>query len=463
MTQRLRIQLAKLYDEYQESKDSILFIKTYQKQMLEDQTEELGSSMNKLKLNLMQILKDVLLRWSSKLKAISLSAINNHDYSPAGKNHTDTPIKDLEGLENSPIQFDSARTNELYPLQAMKKGSNPGQAIAQESLQMSAAELEALVFSQRNEIKRLNAMLEEENNRSRSDLSVTSQDAENELKHPEKLREALNEIRREKDRIQHQVFGLEEDKAALEQDKENLADEIDKNQHMVNSLKEHIANLDAYRLQMESRLDTMTGATSPEQAFSLKYDYHKKLNDKLDEIQQIIITFCEINGITPPDEETEFEENFIIHSLTNFKPELPLSARENDIVIPENTDLISVIETINSFLKFIRTRAQTVIEEYDDYHQTLARLAERFKLQQNDPEYLKKYETVMEKVNELNIGECVDRSIYTALLNGRHFGRIFKSAVIKAMVELTNGINTNLLERREELIYQKKLIRTLLD
>lgn len=214
---------------------------------------------------------------------------------------------------------------------------------------------------------------------------------------------------------------------------------------------------------MESRLDTMTGATSPEQAFSLKYDYHKKLNDKLDEIQQIIITFCEINGITPPDEETEFEENFIIHSLTNFKPELPLSARENDIVIPENTDLISVIETINSFLKFIRTRAQTVIEEYDDYHQTLARLAERFKLQQNDPEYLKKYETVMEKVNELNIGECVDRSIYTALLNGRHFGRIFKSAVIKAMVELTNGINTNLLERREELIYQKKLIRTLLD
>lgn len=94
---------------------------------------------------------------------------------------------------------------------------------------MSAAELEALVFSQRNEIKRLNAILEEENNRSRSDLSVTSQDAENELKHPEKLREALNEIRREKDRIQHQVFGLEEDKAALEQDKENLADEIDKN------------------------------------------------------------------------------------------------------------------------------------------------------------------------------------------------------------------------------------------
>lgn len=93
----------------------------------------------------------------------------------------------------------------------------------------------------------------------------------------------------------------------------------------------------------------------------------------------------------------------------------------------------------------------------------MTKLGERFKLQQNDPEYLKKYETVMEKVNELNIGECVDRSIYTALLNGKHFGRIFKSAVIKAMVELTNGINTNLLERREELIYQKKLIRTLLE
>jgi hypothetical protein len=177
------------------------------------------------------------------------------------------------------------------------------------------------------------------------------------MKNPEKLREELNEVRREKDRLQHQVFGLEEDKGALEQEKELLNDEIDKNQHMVNSLKEHVANLDAYRIQMEARLDSMNGAGSTEQAFSLKYDYHRKLFDKLDEIQQIIITFCEINGITPPDEETEFEENFIIHSLTNFKPELPLSARENDIVIPEQNDLISVIETINSFLKFIRTRA----------------------------------------------------------------------------------------------------------
>jgi hypothetical protein len=104
-----------------------------------------------------------------------------------------------------------------------------------------------------------------------------------------------------------------------------------------------------------------------------------------------------------------------------------------------------------------------VIEEYDDYHQTMARLNERLKSQQDDPEYLKKYESVMEKVNELNIGECVDRSIYTALINGRHFGLIFKSAVIRAMVELTNGLNTNLLERREELIYQKKLIRSLLE
>lgn len=459
---RIKKQLANLYDEYQESKDSILFIKTYQKQMLEDQNEELGSSMNKLKLNLMQILKDVLLRWSSKIKALNLSALNNQLCSPVGKNHTDTPIKDLDGLDNSPIQFDSARTNDYnLPQGNMKRGSIPGQVLAEPISQLCAEELEALVFTQRNEIKRLSALIQEQHDR--SDLSVTSQEAEKELKNPDKLREDLNEIRREKDRLQHQVFGLEEDKSALEQDKENLADEIDKNQHMVNSLKEHIANLDAYRIQMESRLDAMNMPNSPEQSFSLKYDYHKKLFDKLDEIQQIIVTFCEINGITPPDEETEFEENFIINSLTNFKPELPLSARENDIVIPEHNDLISVIETINSFLKFIRTRAQTVIEEYDDYHQTMTKLAEKLKLHQGDPEYLKKYETVMEKVNELNIGECVDRSIYTALLNGKHFGRIFKSAVIKAMVELTNGINTNLLERREELIYQKKLVRTLLE
>ena len=69
----------------------------------------------------------------------------------------------------------------------------------------------------------------------------------------------------------------------------------------------------------------------------------------------------------------------------------------------------------------------------------------------------------MEKINDLNIGECVERSIYTALINGKYFGVIFKSAILKALVEITNGMNTNLLERREELISQKKLLRTILE
>ena len=118
--------------------------------------------MNKLKLNLMQILKDVLLRWSSKLKALNLSALNNQLYSPAGKNHTDTPIKDFEGLDNSPIQFDSARTSDYNLLQGnMKKDTQPQKLLMEQESNYSSEELEALVFSQKNEIKRLTSLLQE--------------------------------------------------------------------------------------------------------------------------------------------------------------------------------------------------------------------------------------------------------------------------------------------------------------
>jgi hypothetical protein len=130
--------------------------------------------MNKLKLNLMQIFKDVLLRWSSKIKALSLVAVGNQMHSPAGKNHTDTPIKEFEGLDNSPIQFDSARTNDYYTSQGiMKKDTNPGSVCADGQTQMSMEELEALVFSQRNEIRKLTGLIQEEHNR--SDLSITTE------------------------------------------------------------------------------------------------------------------------------------------------------------------------------------------------------------------------------------------------------------------------------------------------
>jgi hypothetical protein len=54
----------------------------------------------------------------------------------------------------------------------MKKDANPGQVNAESGLQMSTQELEELVFSQRNQIKKLTGLLQEHHNR--SDLSVTT-------------------------------------------------------------------------------------------------------------------------------------------------------------------------------------------------------------------------------------------------------------------------------------------------
>jgi chromosome segregation ATPase len=117
-----------------------------------------------------------------------------------------------------------------------------------------------------------------------SDLSVRTEDAEDQVKNPEKLKNDLHEVRREKDRLEHEVFGLEEDKNSLEQDKENLIDEIEKNEHMVNNLKDHIANLDVQRMKLEDKIESLGGVQTPEQAFQIKHDYHKKLHVKLDEI-----------------------------------------------------------------------------------------------------------------------------------------------------------------------------------
>jgi uncharacterized protein YaaN involved in tellurite resistance len=92
-------------------------------------------------------------------------------------------------------------------------------------------------------------------------------------------------LRKEKDRLEHIVFSLESDKNGLQEERDNLIEEIDKNENMVNNLKEHIANLDAHRMKMENKIEQLGGVRTPEQAFAIKYDYHKKLNDKLDEIQ----------------------------------------------------------------------------------------------------------------------------------------------------------------------------------
>jgi hypothetical protein len=192
------------------------------------------------------------------------------------------------------------------------------------------------------------------------------------------------------------VFGLEEDKNALEQDKDMLLDEIEKSEHMVNNLKDNIEKLDAHRIKLEDKIEQLGGVHTPEQALGIKYDYHLKLNDKLNEVQQIVIAICEINGITPPQEETEFDENPILHNLINYKPELPLSAQETDILVPSSNSLTAIIETINNFLKFIRTRAQTVIEEYDDYHQTMVRVVELQRVRAQDAEFCMKYEQVIE-------------------------------------------------------------------
>ena len=99
-----------------------------------------------------------------------------------GKGHIDTPIKALSPINTSPIMasqrsdIESARMN-----MGVKKNGKAGANFAQGSngdLER-VEELQTLVFRQKEEIRRLKALIEE--NQNNSDLSVNTQDAEKEL------------------------------------------------------------------------------------------------------------------------------------------------------------------------------------------------------------------------------------------------------------------------------------------
>lgn len=92
-------------------------------------------------------------------------------------------------------------------------------------------------------------------------------------------------------------------------------------------------NLDAHRVKLEDRIDMLAGVRTPEEAFNIKYDYCKKLKDKLNELQDIIGKITEINGVSGKT-KTFIEEIPELKELHTYQPVLPFSAQPNEITIP---------------------------------------------------------------------------------------------------------------------------------
>lgn len=91
--------------------------------------------------------------------------------------------------------------------------------------------------------------------------------------------------------------------------------------------------LDTHRVKLEDRIDMLAGVRTPEEAFNIKYDYCKKLRDKLNELQDIILKITEINGVAEGkaglvDQIPELKELF------DYQPVLPYSAKINEITVP---------------------------------------------------------------------------------------------------------------------------------
>lgn len=88
-----------------------------------------------------------------------------------------------------------------------------------------------------------------------------------------------------------------------------------------------------HRVKLEDRIDMLAGVRTPEEAFQLKYDYCKKLKDKLNELQDIIQKITEINGVSSKDKSliNEIPE---LKELYQYQPVLPFSAKPNEITIP---------------------------------------------------------------------------------------------------------------------------------
>lgn len=308
--------------------------------------------------------------------------------------------------------------------------------------------LQTLLFEQ----KEANRKLLEMNYRS-EDLSVTTE--QQNINDPDELDREVQELRRLRDRLKHETFGMQSDLEELEEEKEKGLLEIEEHEAHLSDLKEHIQELDHHRRDLEDEIERINSNKTDN-------DEVKVLKSQLDETQKIIEKLSKMQE-KPEDKEdiSSFEDRrFSTNSTTalkellEYQPDLPREADNSKIIINiEGESIQMIVNLINNFLEFIKERCAIVYREYDAYLEMLIKLSEYGK---SNPE-------IKAELDEILHGENSNQNLYKSLLSGTQFVSLLKNLIVKALCEMANVVNERIMKRRKMLLSQREEIEKIYD
>ena len=107
--------------------------------------------------------------------------------------------------------------------------------------------------------------------------------------------------------------------------------------------------------------------------------------------------------------------------------------------------MISIVELMNNFLSFIRSRVQVVISEYEMFHQSLEKIS---MVSAQLPKSAKDRFSVIRK--SLTASDQRIR-IFGELVSGKQFASVFKNFIIQGLTDLSDLVNQEMLARAEFL------------
>ena len=490
---RTKIKLIKklrsLLDVHLDLKDQILFLKSFCTQSSFDLKQELMEGDAGVRRHVLKVENDLKrLRASSDAgKAAEQPELKAHvsKSSQASQSQGSQTEKTSEQLNNSNLESSSSSQDSKKKLQIQVEIQLRKQI---EEKDQEIEDLHSLLVEQKENNRKLQDM-----NYASEDLSVTTEAQY--VSNPGELEQEVQSMRRERDRLKHENFSLQSDVDELEEDKERAIQEIEDHENHLDELKSHIQQLDNHRVTLERNLEIMTlkgqaledDLRHGSELRTKTSDECMKLKLQLDQMQCIIKELRKFKTRDPdveqeaafkddsfgPSGEEESEEADIktneigksndsmlgylsttsaLNEILAYRPKLPNGA-ENKIQLEiEGDSLKMIVELMNNFLEFVKTRCQIVYDEYDAYHEILARV---YEMSSKNAELEGKLEALME--------ESSTSSIYKTLLSGSQFIVIFRNLITKALIDLANMVNDKIMRRREMLLCQKDEVQALYD
>ena len=237
MKQRLTNKLKQIQKDQEDLNENYLFLKQLISQFWQEISEDTKQKLSQLKFSTLEILKDILLRWKedtpakymgSESKTDNMGSTTNTPFGTAQK----TKLSEADyGNEDSMMKTGRTQITEIYNKMKTDNLSDQIEQLTRELLKKESEidDLHTMLIKQKEENRKF--VLKNYN----SDLSVNT--ADKEVKDPDALEEKVQEMRREKDRLEHEHLGLQHDVQEMESERDKILRDIEDHENHLVQLK----------------------------------------------------------------------------------------------------------------------------------------------------------------------------------------------------------------------------------